>query len=302
MRILDLTTSTLDARTFHKGVISIKYKVSKFPDGQQTVDITDTYFGPNTPTVQIRSRMNDFKDLELILCATQALRNLGIRDIELFVPYFLGGRSDRLFQYGGIHYLKQVIVPIINSQGYSKVIVVDPHSDVLEALITNFAKTNNSKLVKFALETIDNKNDARDRICLVSPDAGAYKKIFDVGKEFQIDNIITANKVRNVKTGEIIRTETPVLDQHTNLSYVIIDDICDGGRTFIELAKVMKDSKPTAKLYLVVTHGIFSKGLMELTQYFDGIFTTDSIRDMEESEFGERNKNYLHKLKQYKLF
>jgi ribose-phosphate pyrophosphokinase len=299
MRVLDLTT---DKIPYHGGQIFVEYNVSKFPDGQQTVDIVDTYFGPTKPTIQIRSRMNDFKDLELILCATQSLRNLGITEIELFVPYFLGGRSDRLFQCGGVHYLKQVIAPIINSQGYSKVIVFDPHSDVLEALITNFAKTNNSKLVKFALVKIDNKNDARERIVLVSPDAGAYKKVFDVAKEFGIEKIITANKVRDLKTGNIIRTEIPVLDQHADLKYVIVDDICDGGRTFLELAKVIKDSRPTAKLYLVVSHGIFSKGLEELSQYFDDIFTTDSIRDMLNGEFGERNNNYLHKLKQYNLF
>lgn len=274
MRILDLTKNLpLD------GNIYIDYKISKFPDGQQTVDIIDTHFIRTKPTVQIRSRMNDFKDLELILCATQSLRNLGITEIELFVPYFLGGRSDRLFQYGGIHYLKQVIVPIINSQGYSKVTVFDPHSDVLEALITNFAKANNHKLVKFALERIDNKNDVRDRICLVSPDAGAYKKIFDVAKEFQIDNIITANKVRNVKTGEILRTEIPVLDQHRDLSYVILDDIGDGFGTFIQLAKVMKDSRPTAKLYLVVSHSIQEAGITKALKYFDKIFTTNSIKD-----------------------
>ena len=268
--ILDLTGTDLQS--------TIQYKVSKFPDGQQTVDITSTYI--TSTQVQIRSRMNDFKDLELILCATQALKNLGVSDIELYVPYFIGGRSDRLFGYGGVNYLKQVIGPIINSQGYSKVYVMDPHSDVLEAVINNFAKYDNFKLVKFALENIDNTNDARERIALVSPDAGAYKKIFDVAKEFGIQNIITANKVRDLKTGNIIRTEIPTLDQHRDLKYVIIDDICDGGRTFVELAKVMKDSRPTAKIYLVVTHGIFSKGLEELGDYFDGIFTTNSVRDI----------------------
>jgi len=268
--ILDLTGADLDS--------TIQYNVSKFPDGQQTVDITSTYITSNQ--VQIRSRMKDFKDLELILCATQALKNLGVSDIELYVPYFIGGRSDRLFGYGGVNYLKQVIGPIINSQGYSKVYVMDPHSDVLEAVINNFAKYDNFKLVKFALERIDNKDDAQSRICLVSPDAGAYKKIFDVAKEFGIQNIITANKVRDLKTGNIIRTEIPTLDQHRDLKYVILDDICDGGRTFVELAKVMKDSRPTAKIYLVVTHGIFSKGLEELGDYFDGIFTTNSVRDI----------------------
>jgi ribose-phosphate pyrophosphokinase len=278
--ILDLTGTNIDSTSR----TTINYQISKFPDGQQIVDITSNLFFNSSTQVQIRSRMNDFKDLELILCATQALKNLGVTDIELYVPYFIGGRSDRLFQYGGVNYLKQVIAPIINSQGYSKVYVVDPHSDVLEAVINNFAKYTNYRLVKFALEKIDNKVDAQSRICLVSPDAGAYKKIFDVAKEFGISNIITANKVRDLKTGNILRTEIPTLDQHNDLQYVIVDDICDGGRTFVELAKVMKDSRPTAKIYLVVTHGIFSAGFELLEQYFDGIFTTNSIKDISERE------------------
>jgi ribose-phosphate pyrophosphokinase len=278
--ILDLTGTNTD----YNGRTNINYHISKFPDGQQTVDIISTHFFSSHTEVQIRSRMNDFKDLELIICATQSLKNLGVTDIELYVPYFIGGRSDRLFQYGGLNYLKQVIAPIINSQGYSKVYVVDPHSDVLEAVINNFAKYTNYRLVKFALEKIDNKVDAQSRICLVSPDAGAYKKIFDVAKEFGISNIITANKVRDLKTGNILRTEIPTLDQHNDLKYVIVDDICDGGRTFVELAKVMKDSRPTAKIYLVVTHGIFSAGFQLLEQYFDGIFTTNSIKDISERE------------------
>jgi ribose-phosphate pyrophosphokinase len=296
--ILDLTGTHTD----YNGLTNITYKVSKFPDGQQTVDITSNLFFNSSTQVQIRSRMNDFKDLELIICATQALKNLGVADIELYVPYFIGGRSDRLFQYGGVNYLKQIIGPIINSQRYSKVYVMDPHSDVLEAVINNFANYTNYKLVKLALETIDNKNDARERIVLVSPDAGAYKKIFDVAKEFGIQNIITANKVRDLKTGNIIRTEIPTLDQHNDLKYIIVDDICDGGRTFVELAKVMKGSRPTAKIYLVVTHGIFSNGLKELTTYFDEIFTTNSVIDINNGEFSMRNDKYTHKVRQINVF
>jgi ribose-phosphate pyrophosphokinase len=114
---------------------------------------------------------------------------------------------------------------------------------------------------------------------LVSPDAGAYKKIFDVAKEFGIQNIITANKVRDLKTGNIIRTEIPTLDQHKDLKYVIIDDIGDGFGTFVELAKVIKDSRPTAKIYLVVTHSIQEGGINKALDYFNGVFTTNSIRD-----------------------
>ena len=273
----------------------IKYKISKFPDGQQTVDLLEApYIGE---TVQLISRLNSFKDLELIICATQAIRNFDPnKEISLKVPYFVGARSDRKFVEGGVNYLKQVICPIINSMNFKSVIVLDPHSDVLEACLNNFDKSNNFGLVRFALSKIDNRDGARDRICLVSPDAGAYKKIFDVAKEFKIENIITANKVRDMKTGNILRTEIPVLDQHNDLTYVIIDDICDGGRTFVELAKVIKEGRPTAKVYLVVTHGIFSAGFKVLNEYIDGTFCTNSFRDVADDEYEEKTN-----VKQFKV-
>lgn len=270
----------------------IKYKISQFPDGQQaiTLDMVDADL-PEKITVSITSRFTSFKDLEIIIAANQALREFSyVENVKLNVPYFLGARSDRKFEAGTSNYLKTVICPIINAQNFSRVTVLDPHSDVLEACLNNYHKHNNHRLVKDALTKIDNKQGAQSRICLVSPDAGAYKKIFDVAKEFKIDRIVTASKVRDIKTGKILRTEIPTLDQHVDLKYVIIDDICDGGRTFIELAKAIKGSRPSAKVYLVVTHGIFSAGFKELSQYFEGIYTTNSYRDVPTSELGEETK------------
>ena len=109
-------------------VLSIKYKISKFPDGQQSIQIQEELLEGSEVT--IRSRLNSFKDLEIIICATQSLRELGVNKINLYVPYFIGGRSDRKFVPGSSNYIKTVIAPIINLQGYSKVTILDPHSDV----------------------------------------------------------------------------------------------------------------------------------------------------------------------------
>jgi ribose-phosphate pyrophosphokinase len=277
--VLDLTNSEKS---------EIKYKISKFPDGQQTIDLTALNFGELIEkSVQIKTRLNSFKDLELIVCANQLARDLGAAKVHLFVPYFLGSRSDRKFQNGGINYLKQVICPIVNTQKFDSVIVLDPHSDVLEACLNNFVKINNFSLVDDALSYLIGENE-EDKIVLVSPDAGAYKKVYDVAKEFKIKNIITATKIRDMVTGNILRTEIPVLDQHNDLMYVIVDDICDGGRTFVELAKVIKEGRPTAKVYLVVTHGIFSAGFKTLNEYIDGIFCTNSYKDVADNEYGEK--------------
>lgn len=283
----------------------IKYKISRFPDGQQsiTLDMVDSDL-PNKITVSITSRFNSFKDLEIIIAANQALREFSyVENVKLNVPYFLGARSDRKFEAGTSNYLKTVVCPIINAQNFSRVTVLDPHSDVLEACLNNYHKHNNHRLVKDALTKIDNKPGAQSRICLVSPDAGAYKKIFDVAKEFNIDRIVTASKVRDIKTGKILRTEIPTLDQHEDLTYVIIDDICDGGRTFVELAKAIKGSRPSAKVYLVVTHGIFSAGFVTLSEYFEGIYSTNSYSDISNSsEDTDAERQAKQKVIQFNIF
>jgi len=91
-----------------------------------------------------------------------------------------------------------------------------------------------------------------------------------------------------MRTGNILRTEIPVLDQHADIKYVIVDDICDGGRTFIELAKAIKEGRPTAEVYLVVTHGIFSGGFYDLNEVLDGIYCTNSYEDVQSSVEGDK--------------
>jgi ribose-phosphate pyrophosphokinase len=273
-------------------VMNIKFTVSKFPDGQQSITINQVF--NETDTIDIYSRLNNFKDLELIICANKALRNLGVRKINLYVPYFLGARSDRKFAEGGVNYLKEVICPIINSQKFKSVTVMDPHSDVLEACIKNFKKIDNIKLVKEALTKIDNTNTAREKLILVSPDAGALKKIYHVAEHFQINNIVIANKHRDIKTGKIVSTEVPGLTQEPyRKNFVIVDDICDGGRTFLEIVKTIRKERNKStfndKIYLIVTHGIFSAGLDELKKHFDGIFCTNSVSDIDDDYLEQLN-------------
>ena len=263
----------------------IDYKISKFPDGQQTIDLIDCVGASRyDDPIMIKSRLNSFKDLELIICANQALKNLYPgREIHLYVPYFLGSRSDRKFQEGGVNYLKQVICPIINSQKFTSVSTIDPHSDVLEACLNNFIKHNNFDLVDDALSYLI-KDKEEYKVALVSPDAGALKKVYDVAKHFGITNVTTASKVRDIKTGNILRTDLPKMNLDGIEFIVIIDDICDGGRTFIELAKEI-ETQTDKPIYLIVTHGVFSSGYQSLGKHFTKMFTTNSIKDIGENEY-----------------
>jgi ribose-phosphate pyrophosphokinase len=295
-----------------KDSLSCKYEISKFPDGQQSLKVI-TPINEINKHVTIKSRFNSFQDLELIVCATQALRGIGVKKISLYIPYCLGGRSDRKFSEGGINYIKDVIAPIINSQNYHKVEIMDPHSDVLEACINNFEKVSTNKLIDFVLR--DYFRNVKGvikidyiKLLLLSPDAGAYKKIYGVAEYMGYKgDIIVASKYRNIETGKIEKTIVPFPNNDfLDKDIFIVDDICDGGRTFTEVAKAIKENKKyTGKIYLVVTHGIFSAGFDFLVQYFDGIYTTNSVKDIQDGTIVDtfsRHKTIHSFVKQLNLF
>lgn len=271
----------------------IKYKISKFPDGQQQITINkrdcygskydDIIMSHEDCIIKIDSRLNNFHDLELIICATKSLKNLGVREIHLYVPYFLGSRSDRQFEEGSNNYLKDVICPIINSLNFESITVLDPHSDVLEACLNGFKKESNLKLVKFSLASIFDGGYAEDldNIILISPDAGASKKIYKLSEQIGYkEDIITCSKDRD-ENGKLTKCIVPITGKQlkSKKDYIIIDDICDGGTTFINIARELTHKSCSGHIYLVVTHGIFSKGFKELSEYFDGIYTTNSYSE-----------------------
>jgi ribose-phosphate pyrophosphokinase len=61
----------------------------------------------------------------------------------------------------------------------------------------------------------------------------------------------------------------------------IVDDICDGGGTFIGVAEELRKLN-AVKIILVISHGIFSKGLS--LQNVDEIYCTNSYKEIQEED------------------
>ena len=271
---------------------AIKFQVSNFPDGQQDIVINpkdvEGYFDTDGETeyfvdikikeVEIKSRLNSFRDLELIICATKALERLGVKEINLYIPYLMGARSDREFQIGGNSYLVDVLSPVINSLGFEKIKVLDVHSDVAPACIKKLKiDTVLDQLLVEALYKV-NSNDS-SKCYVISPDSGASKRTFETCKKvsgFDFE-IVECSKHRDLKTGKIVETIIPKND-FENRDCIILDDIIDGGRTFIELSKQLKE-RNCGDIYLCATHGIFSAGLEVFKPYIKQIFTTNSYQE-----------------------
>jgi ribose-phosphate pyrophosphokinase len=239
-------------------------RIGFYPDGQPYVKIytRNTQENMKKRGVRVSCSITTPKDLLILLQLSNALEHLGVEKRELHIPYLMGARSDRLMSPGDSFDL-QVIANLINLCGFKKVLLLDVHSDVATALIHRSENVNNNYLVRAYTQ---------DDAILICPDAGATKKIPNyLSWNKNLKDVVYCIKHRNLTPGKI---SINVLQKETctNRNCVIIDDICDGGTTFIEIAKQIRPKHLT----LIVTHGIFSNGFSELEKYFQQITTTNS--------------------------
>jgi ribose-phosphate pyrophosphokinase len=240
-----------------------------FSGGEPHIKI-DPNFDVNQK-ITITHRLNSFNDLGLLCIAVDALRRMDVKDIELFIPYFPAARQDRVMIKGEPLSVK-VYADIINSMQFNKVYVFDAHSEVTAALINNCDVIPNHIFIEMVIKAIGNN------VKLISPDGGALKKIYKVSEFLGGVEVVECSKSRDVKTGRLSGFKV-YNDDLQGADCLIVDDICDGGGTFVGLAEELKN-KNAGKLYLAVSHGIFNKGF-EVLDCFEKIFTTNSFKDFE---------------------
>jgi ribose-phosphate pyrophosphokinase len=254
----------------------IEYDYFKFPGGESHIKFKGpVYQGLDyVLEVDIYTRLQTPEDIVKLLLATDMLKELRtLTDIRLFIPYLPYARQDRAVNKLECFSLK-TFANLINAQNYSSVFILDPHSDVGPALINNSRAINNHSFVKQVLFEAAPKNYK-----LVCPDMGAYKKIFKLAEFLEYtDEVILCNKTRDMKTGEITGTKILTDITEKNATYFIVDDICDGGKTFTEIAKSLKALDPKGHINLIVTHAIMSKGDQELIKAgIENIYATNSF-------------------------
>lgn len=227
----------------------------------------------------LRFRINNGDDLMYLFMVTDSIRRQKPQQpIHLCMPYVPYARQDEVFKPGDPLGIK-VFADLINLQGYESVHVLDPHSAVTPAVINRCVVHTNQRLVEESFGAAANHGRTH-KVWVVSPDTGAFKKTAKLVKNMQfscIEGIANCTKVRG-QDGSPEGFSVSVEDFGGNDCF-IVDDILDGGRTFYAIAPELK-KRNARKVFLVVTHSIFSHGFEGLEQSgIDHVFTTDSFKE-----------------------
>lgn len=185
----------------------------------------------------------------------------------LFMPYLPYARQDKGVANNATFNL-HAFARLLDGLLFDEVTAVDAHNaDEASSLIPHFSNMQPRAFHRYAIERY-----RPDWICF--PDAGARARYVD--RTIKHQRYFIAEKKRDPSTGEIkgLHVDVPA-NLEAGQRVLVVDDICDGGGTFIALAGILPRG---LGLGLAVTHGIFSKGKEPLTAAgFTDIYTTNSL-------------------------
>lgn len=252
-----------------------------FPDGTQKIDLPlEAMYREITEnkTVYITWLYESDKELFSLYCISKNIReHFPQLQQDLMMPYIPNARFDRV-KYSNECFTLKYFAQIINSLGFVRVIVTDPHSDVSTALIDHVEVIRGASYITQTCNKVLKAEPSRNLV-IYFPDSGSLKRY----SEFVSDDypIVYGIKNRDWKTGKILGIEihgdTDKLDENTAI--LMIDDICSKGGTFYYGSKEL-NKYGCKDMYLYVTHcenTILDGELLKEDSLFKKVFTTRSI-------------------------
>lgn len=230
-------------------------------------------------------------ELMRVLLAPSAMPPFETR-MELFMPYMPHARQDRRAVPEDAASL-QVVRELLRVAGYHRLHVFDLHNpDSLQCtpwdthrFVQNYDPTH---FIEEVVRMERSTHCKGTNPILVVPDHGMSKRLLHmVAYEAQEPDptpfaqlMITHEQLVCAKTRDshfgalsiAVPHNVPVKDRVC----IIIDDICDGGGTFLPLVTTLKE-RGAKRVVLVVSHGLFTKGYSAFRKAkLDQVYTTNS--------------------------
>ena len=259
-------------------VNNTEIKVGHFPDGTQSIEFSDTQ--PYDNINKVEWFYDSDEEIFTLMCVVDMIRRISKNSrIELWVPYLLNARMDRIKKPEQNFSLK-VFANFINSLDFDCVMTYNVHSNVSEALIDNIININPNSDVDDVISVY--KPDV-----IYFPDEGACKRYADLAciKNCGLP-VIFGIKKRDFATGKILGLDVVSDIDLTGKKVLIVDDIISKGFTFFYSGNKLKELGAVS-IGLYASHcedTILDGELLKDKSPIDIIYTTDSILHIEHNK------------------
>lgn len=254
----------------NKDKSEIKYVIHQFPDGEKHFEFLENV---SNSDIRIKCRIKSGDDLFVLLQILDIIYDWQLDNkVQLDLYYLMSMRMDRAMSKNRAFSLSIVIgiITLYKSSLELNVNVYEPHSEVVKGC---FDLDDYQDILLPWLE----QNPIPSNALVCFPDKGAKSRY---ARLFPNNQIIYGDKVRNEK-GEIVKYALDYNGEIQNgfTEIYVIDDLCDGGGTFVKLAEELNTQLPGIKKTLCVTHMIQIDAILKLRNYYDQLVITNSFSD-----------------------
>lgn len=250
-----------------------------YPGGEVGVRVK-----PNTDRF-LTWRIQNSNDLVALIMASNARPEGPFT--QLILPYFPYARQDRRAVEGDPDAV-YVVAQMLATGGFKTIWSMDPHSEAV-GMAVHAAGMIFQPMLPYDLfvKYLQRVTKPDECIYIISPDKGATektKKYAQFAGSRKVQAIVQCDKVRNSETGKLLGFKVVNVDYFGDKSiapsqFIIVDDICDGGRTFLGVKEAVSEhlSAHDKPFHLWTTHGIYSAGLDVLAKEFKTLGSSNSF-------------------------
>lgn len=290
-------TIPFDTYTFADGSIRVKI------DENKDVKLTNI---ENISAVIVNAYITSMDDLMIIA----QLKDIISRIVRGYATFRLNINSPAYSRYDRVMHENKcdsfgalVFSNFIKSMNFDKVTFKDCHSDVLIKLLGGNDRVSYSSPVEnitqsTCVSAVEPRLKNKFYFTTIVPDKGALLKVVNSSKDIEYDEngeimpgdklddqYVVFDKVRNPETGKI-ESIKPIFNEEVLSrkvsNFVVIDDLCEGGGTFLGIADIVRNKMlKGSTLSLYVTHGLFTHNAIDkLLKVYDHIYAYQMQAEM----------------------
>ena len=253
---------------------NIKFHIDRYPDSHVHL-VLDSELDLRKGSIDVYTRISCMDDMFILLQLSDICNRHGVCIQNVYISYLLGARADRLFGMNQALDLK-IIFNMLESVGAYQFHILELHNSR-----SSFYLRSTAFVVH---ETIMLRQAERSLNCspvLLFPDEGAKKR-------YVINTFAySASKVR--QSDGTIKVQLPDIMVGQDDQIAVIDDLCDGGGTFVALYEALSNELKN-RVHLFVTHVIQHEPIWKLAQLYKTVTITNSYKDWENYEFPKNVK------------
>ena len=245
-------------------------KVSKFSDGEITVELNENVRGKDVFVLQSTCNPTNDNIMELLLII-DALRRASAGRITAVVPYFGYARQDRRVRSARVPISAKVVADMMVNAGVDRVLTVDLHAEQIQGF---FACPVDNVYASTILNN-DIVQCGYENPIVVSPDIGGVVRARAIAKQLDDADLAIIDKRRpQANEAEVMN----LIGDVSGRTAILVDDMVDTAGTLCAAATALK-AEGAIKVVAYCTHAVLSgKALTNINgSDLDELVVTDTI-------------------------